>query len=336
MRIFYAFAILAFHIILISCKKDETPPPQVQPKASVKPVVSTDSTVLITDSSARIRGRIISAGSDTIQLAGMEWKGISEPESAYRRLPSDSSVFHFDISNLEPGTRYQTRAFASSAAGISYGTVLTFKTDTLPVVVCPATVTDASGNVYQVIRIGTQCWMKENLRSTKFRSGTDLKSELTPELWASQPVGAYCSYGDNPVNANTYGFLYNQYAVTDGGKICPEGWHVPTDADWATLENYLGGASLAGGKLKSMSTAPSGLWAGPNTGASNSSGFDALPAGRRLPGGAFQELGQKTYWWCSGPQGSVKPRSLSASSAASMIISSVNRADGYSIRCVAD
>ena len=336
MKISYSLLIFVFPVILISCKKDETAPPQAQPKASVKPAVSTDSTALITDSSARISGRIVSEGSDTIQLAGMEWKGVSEPETAYNRLISDSAVFSFGIKNLQPGTRYQTRAFASSAAGISYGTVLTFQTDTIPSVVCPATVTDIDGNVYQVIRLGSQCWMKENLRCTKFRNGTSLKNNLDAATWSTIQAGSYTSYADVSANGTTYGYLYNQYTVLDAGKICPVGWHVPSDAEWSLLENHLGGSSVAGGKLKSMSTAPSGLWASPNTGASNSTGFIALPGGQRNPSGDYQEIGQKGFWWSSGTQNNAKPRSLSSTSAASVAVSPVNRASGYSIRCVAD
>jgi uncharacterized protein (TIGR02145 family) len=336
MKFTVCFIAVLFSFILISCQKNETAPPQTPPKESVKPVVATDSTILITDSSGRIRGRIISNGSDTIQLAGMEWKGVSEPETAYNRLMADSAVFSFDIKNLQPGTQYQTRAFASTAAGTSYGTVLTFQTDTIPAVVCPATVTDINGNVYQVVRIGSQCWMKENLRSTKFRNGTSLKDNLDAGTWSSIQAGSYSSYADISANGTTYGYLYNQYAVLDAGKICPVGWHVPSDAEWSLLENHLGGASVAGGKLKSMSTAPSGLWTSPNTGASNSSGFTALPAGQRKPTGEYLEIGQSGNWWSSGTQNNAKPRSLSSTSAASVTVSPVNRTSGYSIRCVAD
>jgi uncharacterized protein (TIGR02145 family) len=322
--------------VFVSCQKDETAPPQTPPKESVKPVVATDSTILITDSSGRIRGRIISNGSDTIQLAGMEWKKSSEPESGYNRLIADSAVFSFDIKNLQPGTQYQTRAFASTAAGTSYGTVLTFQTDTIPAVVCPATVTDIDGNVYQVVRIGSQCWMKENLRCTKFRNGTSLKDNLDAGTWSTIQAGSYSSYADVAANGTAYGYLYNQYSVLDAGKICPVGWHVPTDADWSELEVSLGGASVAGGKLKSTGILPNGLWQSPNTGASNSSGFSALPGGQRNPSGEYLEIGQSGYWWCTGTQNNVKPRSLSSSSAASVSVSAVNRAAGYSIRCVAD
>lgn len=330
-----SISVLSFSII--SCKKEEANPPAGQPKVSVKPVVITDSASLITDSSASIHGRLISAGSDSILTAGMEWKKASDPESAYARLNSDSSVFFFNLKNLQPGTLYQTRAFAGSAAGTSYGAVVTFKTDTLPSVInCPATVTDVDGNVYQVVRIGTQCWMKENLICTTLANGNKLKSNLDAALWSTQPVAAYSKYNEDSGNGATYGYLYNQYAILEAGKICPAGWHVPTDADWTTLENYLGGSSIAGGKLKSLSTAPSGLWASPNTGASNSSGFNALPAGKRSSSGEFLELGQKTYWWCSGAQNSVKPRSLSSASESSSLVALPNRTDGYSVRCIAD
>jgi len=332
----YGIIALFSTCIYTSCKKDKEAPPPVQPKVSVKPDVSTDSTILITDSSARIGGRIVSLGTDSIQLAGVEWKVVMEPDSTYRRLTADSSVFSFDIKNLQPNLLYQVRAFATSAAGTAYGETRSFKTDTLPSVVCPSTVTDVDGNIYQVVRIGSRCWMKENLRTSKFRNGTTLKANLDAATWSTQQAGSYSSYADVPANGTTYGYLYNQYAVLDGGKICPAGWHVPTDADWSELEISLGGASVAGGKLKASGTLPNGLWQSPNTGASNSSGFNAFPGGKRTSTGEFLELGQKGYWWCAGTQNTAKPRSLSSASAGSSVVPAVNRTDGFSIRCVAD
>jgi uncharacterized protein (TIGR02145 family) len=332
---------IALASFLISCSGEDAKPevkPLPEAQASVKPSVTTDSTITVTDSSARIGGRVDSTGSEPLLSHGMEWKRAADHDSAYVRLeaPRDSLIFQFLIGGLSPKTSYSARAFASSAAGTSFGKVVSFTTDTLPDLSCPTTVTDIDGNVYQTIKIGTRCWMKENLRTSKFRNGTTLKANLDAATWSTLQAGSYSRYADVPANGTTYGYLYNQYAVLDAGKICPAGWHVPTDADWSELETSLGGASVAGGKLKAIGTLPNGLWQSPNTGASNSSGFNALPGGKRTTPGDFEELGHKGYWWCAGTQNTVKPRSLSSASGSSSVVSAFNRTDGFSIRCVAD
>src|SRR4029078_12512714 len=136
----------------------------------------------------------------------------------------------------------------------------------------PATVTDIDGNVYHTVTIGTQVWMVENLKTTKYRNGDligttipatlDISSESTPKYqWA---------YKGEESNVATYGRLYTWYAVADSRNVCPTGWHVPSDAEWTTLTTYLGGESVAGGKLKENGTVH---WESPNTGATNESGF---------------------------------------------------------------
>jgi len=146
--------------------------------------------------------------------------------------------------------------------------------------VVPA-VTDIDGNVYHIVTIGTQVWMVENLKTTKFRDGSSIPNVTDAEEWVGHGElhsGAYCNYDNTAANSNTYGSLYNWYAVVDERNICPTGWHIPSEAEWATLIAYLGGQDVAGGKMKEAGTAH---WSTPNTGASNSSGFTALPGGSR-------------------------------------------------------
>jgi uncharacterized protein (TIGR02145 family) len=158
------------------------------------------------------------------------------------------------------------------------------------------TVTDIDGNVYNTVTIGTQVWMKENLKVTKYRNGDaigttipatlDISGEASPKYqWA---------YDGNESNVATYGRLYTWYAATDSRGLCPTGWHLPTDAEWTTLTDYLGGASVAGGKMKEAGTAH---WNSPNTGADNSSGFTALPGGYRNFWGTFSSIGGVGNWW---------------------------------------
>ena len=159
------------------------------------------------------------------------------------------------------------------------------------------TVTDIDGNVYNTVTIGIQVWMVENLKVTKYRNGDPIANVTDNTAWKGLTTGAYCWYGNDAANKVTYGALYNWYAVNDSRNIAPVGWHVPTEAERDMLDNFLGGASVAGGKLKEAGTSH---WGSPNTGASNSSGFTALPAGYRISGtGAFDKLTWHTYLWSS-------------------------------------
>jgi len=156
------------------------------------------------------------------------------------------------------------------------------------------TMTDQDGNVYKTITIGTQTWMAENLRVTKYRNGDTIPKVTDNTAWKALTNGAYCNY-NNSINIDTivtYGGLYNWFAVNDNRSIAPVGWHVPTFAEWTTLITYLSGDNVAGGKMKEIGTTH---WKTPNTDATNESGFTALPVGYRLYGdGYFHEM----FGWC--------------------------------------
>ena len=155
---------------------------------------------------------------------------------------------------------------------------------------------DIEGNQYKVVKIGTQTWMAENLKTTKYNDGTPITNVTDNASWAALTTGAYCDYYNTPGNSDTYGRLYNWFAVNTG-KLAPFGWHVPTDAEWTTLTDYLGGLTVAGGKLKETGTSH---WVTPNTGATNSTGFTALPSGDRYYlGGMFGDVGYRGYYWSS-------------------------------------
>lgn len=157
-------------------------------------------------------------------------------------------------------------------------------------------VEDIDGNVYKTVTIGTQCWMIENLKVTHYRNG-DAIPNITDDLaWNNLTTGAYCYYKNKANYSSTYGRLYNWYAVKDSRNIAPEGWHIPSAAEWTTLINFLGGDHFAGGKLKENGTMH---WRKPNTGATNESGFTALPGGLRAPNVKFYGLGYLGYWWSS-------------------------------------
>lgn len=156
------------------------------------------------------------------------------------------------------------------------------------------TVTDVDGNVYHTVTIGTQIWMVENLRTTRYRNGDLIPCVTDGKAWFNLKTPGYCWYNNDAQTYNMYGALYNWYAVDDNRKIAPAGWHIPTNAEWTILTTYLGGEIVAGGKLKETGTTH---WQSPNTGATNETGFTALPGGYRYYGGIFIGMGGYGYWW---------------------------------------
>jgi uncharacterized protein (TIGR02145 family) len=177
--------------------------------------------------------------------------------------------------------------------------------------------------------------MAENLRTTKYNDGTSITNVTSTSEWQNLTTEAYCNYKNTTNNDTiaTYGRLYNWYAVNTG-KLAPEGWHVPTDAEWSTLTGYLGGESVAGGKLKETGTTH---WGSPNTGATNETGFTALPGGHRLFNSAFEYLGYYGYWWSSTEVGSNTAYYRLVSYEYSSVNSlGYSKLLGFSVRCVKD
>ena len=155
------------------------------------------------------------------------------------------------------------------------------------------TVTDIDGNVYKTVKIGEQWWMMENLKVTHYRSGDPIPNVTNIPEWISLTTGAYCNYDYDEGNVETYGRLYNWYAVNDRRNIAPAGWHVASWDEWIELINYLGGVNVAGGKMKVPGTY---YWRSPNEGATNESGFSGLPGGFCSIKG-FEDLGRHAYFW---------------------------------------
>jgi uncharacterized protein (TIGR02145 family) len=155
-------------------------------------------------------------------------------------------------------------------------------------------VKDIEGNAYKAVKIGDQVWMAENLKTKKFNDGIDIQNVTVNTDWGVLTTGAFCWYNNDAASyQNLYGALYNWHAVNTG-KLCPQGWHVPSNAEWTTLTTFLGGESVAGGKLKEAGTAH---WTTPNTGATNESGFSGLPGGARYYDGSFGGTGEIGFWW---------------------------------------
>ncbi|MRS02175.1 hypothetical protein EG832_02935, partial [bacterium] len=152
---------------------------------------------------------------------------------------------------------------------------------------------DRDGNTYNTVIIGDQTWMAENLKTTLFNDNTAIPYAIENTSWSTASGSAYCWYNNDIANKNAFGALYNWYAVMTN-KLCPVGWHVPTLGDWDDLAIFLGGESIAGGKMKATGT---NYWSSPNTGATNESGFSALPGGLRSMYGNFGNIGDFGYWW---------------------------------------
>jgi uncharacterized protein (TIGR02145 family) len=203
---------------------------------------------------------------------------------------------------------------------------------------------DIDGNQYNVVKIGNQVWTKENLNVSKYRNGDVIPQVTDPAQWANLTTGAWCYYNNDPANGAIYGKLYNWYAVNDPRGLAPEGWHVPSDAEWNTLIDYIdpsanGGwtiPNIAGGKMKLTGTT---RWLNPNTGATNESGFSGLPGGyfNLENTQTFRTIGQTGLWWSSSEQNQtyIYSRDLNYNNQIANKGSGI-RAAGMSVRCIKD
>ncbi len=197
------------------------------------------------------------------------------------------------------------------------------------------TITDIDGNVYNIVTIGIQVWFKENLKTTKYNDGTPIDLVTDNTEWHKLDTAGYCWYNnDQATYGNTYGALYNWYTA-EPGNLCPSGWHVPTDAEWTTLVDYLGGSSVAGGKMKETGTTH---WKDPNEDADNESRFTALPGGSRSNVyGNFHDLEIDGSWWSQPKLGDTSPRTLYTSFNNSGVSRGTSFKDsGHSVRCIKD
>jgi uncharacterized protein (TIGR02145 family) len=175
--------------------------------------------------------------------------------------------------------------------------------------------------------------MAENLKTTKYNDGTAIPLVTINAAWETLSTPAFCWYDNAESNKSTYGALYNWFVV-NSGKLAPSGWHVPTDAEFATLITYLGGETLASDKLRQEGTS---LWLGPNIGATNSSGFTALPGGYReldlnkLP---FHGIGTQGCWWSSSENSTSAAGNLSLVNNSYFRVKAIRKVDGFSVRCI--
>jgi len=270
----------------------------------VPPTVTTNTVSGVLSISATSGGIVSSSGGDSVTSRGVVWNTQPNPVvslSSKTVNGSGTGSFTSAISGLLPNTTYYLRAYAVNSAGVGYGNEIVFTT------LQSGHFFDIDGNIYDTVAIGSQVWMKQNLRVFRYRNGDSIPTGLSNSAWQNTTSGAYSIYNNLSANDISRGKLYNWYAVADSRGLCPTGWHAPSDSEWKTLEigqgmplsivdniGDRGGAQNIGGKLKNT-----GVWTSPNTGATNGSGFTALPGGFRYDVGTYINLNSGGLWWSS-------------------------------------
>lgn len=294
-------------LLICSCGKKDT--------GIQLPSVTTADVVSITSTTATSGGTITSNGGSTITATGVCWNTTPSPVISGSKTSDGTSVaFSSTLSGLIGNTTYFVRAYATNVSGTGYGNEISFTT--LP----------------DAIKIGSQTWMDNNLNVTHYLNGDPIVNVIDGAQWLNLTKGAYCDYDNTSSNSTTYGHLYNWYAVTDSRNICPIGWHVATVNDWQVLTNYLGGLAVAGGKMKETGIVH---WHDPNVGATNESGFTALPGGHRYSDAAFFNVGINAYWWTSTEASATNANyRLVSQNGPGMAVSDFPKVGGFSVRCV--
>jgi uncharacterized protein (TIGR02145 family) len=324
----YIITIISLFLMLNnSCKKVD--------EKSIS-VLTTSEISNITQTSAISGGNITSDGGASITTRGVCWDTLKNPTIANDKTTNGSGIGNFtsSITGLSINTTYFVRAYATNIGGTNYGNELSIVLwQNIP----GPTISDVNGNIYKSVKIGNQIWMTENLNTTRYNNSTLIPNVTNNSEWAALVTPSYRWYKDDSLQYKIpYGALYNWFTVNTG-KLCPKGWHVPSDNEWSDLTNYLGSDSFAGGKLKDTGTV---YWIKPNTGATNESGFTAVAGGMCTEVGQFAYNRSYGFWWSSTEFGSG-PFSAWIRDM-KYTISSVERnhnygkKPGFSVRCVKD
>lgn len=306
-------------------------------EAIVLPTLTTAVASNITSDSAVSGGTITSNGGSVITARGIVWSTTQNPTITLTTKTTDATStenFSSTITGLTRNKTYYVRAYATNSLGTAYGNSVSFTTTATTV---PSTTTI----------IGTQTWLNTNLDVSTYSDGTAIPQVTDPTLWANLTTGAWCYHSNSTANGTTYGKLYNWYAVagiwneasktnlSQRKKLAPTGYHIPSNSEWNILITYLGGESIAGGKLKSIGTT---IWTSPNTGATNSSGFYGLPGGYRYSNGSFgYYIGTFGTWWSSSESNIANASTrILYHNYGSIGTNIENKASGFSVRCLKD
>jgi uncharacterized protein (TIGR02145 family) len=326
----YPLILIGFVLMLTnSCKKENNNNPT--------PILTTTAVSDITTTSATCGGNITSDGGTTVTVRGVCWNTGQTPTIADSKTTDGTGAGSFTsaITGLTLNTTYYVRAYATNSAGTGYGSAISFTT--IEITFNPnltyGSVSDNDGNTYKTIPIGTQTWMAENLKTTKYKDGTSIPLVSDNTAWSNLSTPAYCWYNNDAATFKaTYGAMYNWYTVNTG-KLCPTGWHMPTDAEWTTLTTYLGGESIAGDKLRETGTVH---WIASIAVASNESGFTALPGNYRGSNGTFFVTNGGSWWSTTdGSTGNAWARGVN-DVASYVIRNDYNKKEGLSVRCLRD
>jgi uncharacterized protein (TIGR02145 family) len=265
-------------------------------------------------------------GGIEIMIIGVSWSTSPNPTISSNKTSNitGSGSFSSSITGLTASTKYYVRAYATNSSGTSYGNELTFTTNDIvieasTIIFNPdlkyGAISDVDGNTYKTIQIGNQIWMAENLRTTRLNDETLIPNVKDDKEWGHLETAGYSWYNnDASAYLADYGALYN-WVTVNTGKLCPSEWHVPSDTEWGTLTTYLGGGSIASGKLMETGNAH---WLNPNSGATNSAGFTGLPGGSRYGDDVFLgyivyfffDLGDVSRWWSASESGSADLASI--------------------------
>ncbi len=311
-KVIPAIIIFLCVVTFVSCKK--------KVEISV-PYLTTGELSGLSNHQVTCTGEVWQDGGAAVTERGICWNTSDNPMvTDFKTVEgSGKGAFTSQISTLDSNTTYYIRAYATNSAGTSYGKILKFKTYT-------GYISDIDGNVYPTVTIGTQIWMASNLKTTKFRDGATIANGNSPVIWSGTGA-SYCWYeNDYTLYGSSYGALYNWYAISNS-KLAPTGWHVPSKAEWITLSNTLGGANIAGGKLKEEDVFH---WQSPNFNATNEYGFTALPGGTRSQQGDFSDLTVFGFWWNT----DATPFMIYYDDQALTEGSLVSVGSGYSVRCI--
>jgi uncharacterized protein (TIGR02145 family) len=268
------------------------------------PFVTTAPIPVHLNNSAPLGGNVLYEGLYPVTERGAFWGTLPEPEKTGSRITNGMGLGQFSslMEGLGQTTQYYTRAYATNSYGTSYGTEIKFTTG---LSASFGSVSDIDGRIYKTIRIGTQVWMAENLKTTKLNDGTPVQVIADNNNWGSYPISPRLSWynNDSTTYNSKYGVLYNGAAIITG-KLCPVGWHIPTDEEWKTLEIYLGMSEKViasenvretdqGSQMKSTTGWTDQL------NCFNTSNFSGVPGGIRMPLGTFIGEGQLGEWWSS-------------------------------------
>ena len=317
--------------------------------SATAPTITTTTATSVTTTGATTGGNVTSNGGASITARGVAYGMAQNPtiSGTITNNGTGTGVFTSTLTGLTASTVYYVRAYATNSVGTSYGNEVSFTTP-VPFISQPClgipTITDVDGNIYNTIEIGNQCWIQSNLRVSKYRNGDLISTGLSNNAWGGASQGAYSIYNNISLNDTIYGKIYNGIAATDSRGICPTGWRVPTHSDFNILAKFLDSnsdtlcnnctqSSIIGGMLKSTS-----FWNAPNTGASNSSGFSAIPGGNRDCSGVYNDLGNRVYWFTSTGTGGRFSNRRIFNNSSSLISENGNTAafgcNGFSIRCI--